>query len=1491
MNNNIPPGISCNWNGQRWTPTVTNVQDQWAAQNPPGIARGKVWQPKAAPPPPSPLTRSDIDDASDESLEEAIANGYPLDLSTFKSPGSHSRQAESPLDLSLKTRKRCADSTNFCQQYGQVGKKLCLSAHEKQRTVTHHSVDVIPSQNYMQNPDAKHHNMGSLPQDYHPASMSRDTYPSRQQMHHTDNIALKHDYNSKQLIQNIPTIQHGNKVYPQDYSDGRPPYSQTISRDYPKNSNQQLSNVSHHHLSNPLQKVSHLQQKSEISKYSNYQTNTRKEQECVGQGHLKYFNHQEVIPSNTTVPPAVRSNNYHMMPQVQKTLPSAHSSSRYSSGHSTHDSYSYVRTSPSISFNQTQACVSSRSPSFNQNRPSVLSGGLHFKQTQECCSPDSTFVMTPSAEPLSYPNYSPHASSRHSPVITCDIQPGRVVEKSEFPKGSRVSSTSYTPSSSPRSICFPNSPNTISSLKSPSNFLSRLSSPGSNNSESSVMIQHSSPHGSVIMGTSGSKLIDVHSERIIRNPRPRLWNPDQTKLNTWKPQEEIKIDKLESNDNNSTITSNNSTLDDLSLRIDERKHETETSVASKIQLNNPLEIAIPTSKHLETTTESKPKPFSKKHIIMNAFMNDESMKHILEEQPPVKAPQTKELQRNASIPQDKIGRSQDYVSFISPESPKMPTLSPQQKLPAPKVSPLMVEPPTLDLAASQGHRRKHNKVSPNRKPQQKQSIEGEHNNDKQDYSIQPQSSFPHRPMPYKKIPIANVAPMIHGKCNTTEEDSNKTNPDVKQFVSIPTPQPIQAFRLNTAIVNKKSTEDHDVVKHSISKKEDASVVSDNLTNMHRNKPANKRTRKSPTTKHSKQGLSIGVRDSELEIKETGVSLSIDIERKQKEERNFANDKIKCKLVTRKEVKYSKRKTRIISNTKRKADEIRRKARERKTKMIAPGCSPIKFGRLRKRLRMVKPRGFIDFQPEVLETRTRRKSAGRRGYHRNAAYENELWREEKRKAVRHRQRVRRFNKRLKAKSYVNKIATIVQYDVEPTAKKVETVVEEAESTDADNNGTWVVKNTSTMLRNGKSKGALSMKLLFHPQERRFRRRIRKRGKIRYGLRKAVSSASKIMVHTQAPEDEFKFTTSSTTSMKRVKSYPQGIDLHSENYSQYDFDVSDSNHPPPPVPFIPLLPEVKKLSVCKDTGETVLHRAARMGYEDVALSYLQTGIIDVNVRDNAGYTPLHESCVSGNMAIARMLLSYGALVNCASQDGIRPIHDAVDNDFVTLVRLLLSYGADPTISTYGGKTPLKIAHSKKMRSLIQGYLGDINGFNQESEQSVWEFHTVENETGEENGIFCDIPSDPEIEEEEDCFEESINPLFHEITLKEPLSNNIYPAVLLKDVSDFLHVKSSDILKDKSIKAVLIEDCKDATQISSDCSYYYERILSVIDTNCRLLPTKDIQLVFSRFENKITIDKEKKQIKLSDNGSGTTEKSAIAITKSPKHKTCSSRSVYDF
>ena len=50
--------------------------------------------------------------------------------------------------------------------------------------------------------------------------------------------------------------------------------------------------------------------------------------------------------------------------------------------------------------------------------------------------------------------------------------------------------------------------------------------------------------------------------------------------------------------------------------------------------------------------------------------------------------------------------------------------------------------------------------------------------------------------------------------------------------------------------------------------------------------------------------------------------------------------------------------------------------------------------------------------------------------------------------------------------------------------------------------------------------------------------------------------------------------------------------------------------------------------------------------------QTGFVDVNARDHAGYTPLHESCIGGHVAIAQCLIQYNADVNAASRlDGAR------------------------------------------------------------------------------------------------------------------------------------------------------------------------------------------------------------------------------------------------
>lgn len=105
--------------------------------------------------------------------------------------------------------------------------------------------------------------------------------------------------------------------------------------------------------------------------------------------------------------------------------------------------------------------------------------------------------------------------------------------------------------------------------------------------------------------------------------------------------------------------------------------------------------------------------------------------------------------------------------------------------------------------------------------------------------------------------------------------------------------------------------------------------------------------------------------------------------------------------------------------------------------------------------------------------------------------------------------------------------------------------------------------------------------------------------------------------------------------------------------------------------------------KGVGESVLHKAARLGYVDVIAFCLERLEMPADQKDNAGYTPLHEACSRGRVDIARLLLMYGANHSETAHSGIRPLHEATENGYAEIVRLLLSYGADPLLATYSGK----------------------------------------------------------------------------------------------------------------------------------------------------------------------------------------------------------------
>ncbi|XP_029113315.1 uncharacterized protein bcorl1 isoform X2 [Scleropages formosus] len=224
--------------------------------------------------------------------------------------------------------------------------------------------------------------------------------------------------------------------------------------------------------------------------------------------------------------------------------------------------------------------------------------------------------------------------------------------------------------------------------------------------------------------------------------------------------------------------------------------------------------------------------------------------------------------------------------------------------------------------------------------------------------------------------------------------------------------------------------------------------------------------------------------------------------------------------------------------------------------------------------------------------------------------------------------------------------------------------------------------------------------------------------------------------------------------------------------------------------PVPPEVRRLIVNKNAGETLLQRAARLGYEEVVLYCLEKDLREVNRRDNAGYTALHEACARGWAHIVQLLLEHGADVNCSAQDGTRPIHDAVASDNLPIVWMLLNHGADPTLATYSGQTAVKLAQSPTMKAFLTEYFADLEARAEETCSLPWDFYSSTVFETDQEPCWEFLLSLPEDEKErsaaergaeKDCFlfEFSTEPLVPCYHVQVSLSQGFCNWFLLSDV----------------------------------------------------------------------------------------------------------------
>nr|XP_026692876.1 BRCA1-associated RING domain protein 1-like [Ciona intestinalis] len=130
----------------------------------------------------------------------------------------------------------------------------------------------------------------------------------------------------------------------------------------------------------------------------------------------------------------------------------------------------------------------------------------------------------------------------------------------------------------------------------------------------------------------------------------------------------------------------------------------------------------------------------------------------------------------------------------------------------------------------------------------------------------------------------------------------------------------------------------------------------------------------------------------------------------------------------------------------------------------------------------------------------------------------------------------------------------------------------------------------------------------------------------------------------------------------------------------------------------LPPMPRSMVKNKKGETKLHLAAIQ--RDLAALRLLLGEegTDVNAKDNAGWTSLHEACNRGYSDIAEALINSGAFVDIPGYENETPLMDAVANNRVETVKLLVQKGANVNLRSLQGKTAITLARNDEIKQLL-------------------------------------------------------------------------------------------------------------------------------------------------------------------------------------------------
>ncbi|KAG4096397.1 ankyrin [Neocallimastix lanati (nom. inval.)] len=134
--------------------------------------------------------------------------------------------------------------------------------------------------------------------------------------------------------------------------------------------------------------------------------------------------------------------------------------------------------------------------------------------------------------------------------------------------------------------------------------------------------------------------------------------------------------------------------------------------------------------------------------------------------------------------------------------------------------------------------------------------------------------------------------------------------------------------------------------------------------------------------------------------------------------------------------------------------------------------------------------------------------------------------------------------------------------------------------------------------------------------------------------------------------------------------------------------------------------------QDLSESTLWIVAGEGKIDKIKRYLEYGgpnnsKLDINSKDEFGYTPLHAAVSYSRLEAARWLLENGADVNITDDDGDTPLHSC---ESAAMAKMLVEeFNADPLAKNDEGKMPIDNAYEEDFEEVVEylkEYCKDFN-----------------------------------------------------------------------------------------------------------------------------------------------------------------------------------------